>query len=58
MGLDARLKDASGRTALDVAADTEHEKILEYFRETGAMIKETTDPGFRDCGAYRATGEV
>jgi ankyrin repeat protein len=36
MGLDAKLEDASGRTALDVAADMGHEKILEYFREKGS----------------------
>ena len=35
-GLDARLEDASGRTALDVAADMGYEKILEYFREKGS----------------------
>jgi hypothetical protein len=36
MGLDARLEDASGRTALDVAADMGQEKILEYFRVKGS----------------------
>ena len=34
MGLDARLEDASGRTALDIAADLGHEKLL-HVRDTG-----------------------